>query len=141
MGIAGINEGIAWALKRIHGDHNMGVAGPKGPPGLPHKFSRVLNLKTASPEELEFAVRIDRKTPWGNPYRIGPDGDREAVIEKYQRHLLDRIESGEQTLESLAALSGRDLACWCAPKPCHGQVLKDYAQWAAMILEIKKALT
>ena len=27
-------------------------------------------------QRVGLAVRIDRRTRWGNPYRIGPDGDR-----------------------------------------------------------------
>ena len=32
-------------------------------------------------------VRIDRTTKWGNPFRVGADGDRDEVIEKYRRWL------------------------------------------------------
>ena len=31
------------------------------------------------------AVYIGRGSKWGNPFRIGPDGDRAAVIAKYER--------------------------------------------------------
>ena len=36
------------------------------------------------------AVYIDRGSRWGNPFRIGPDGDRAAVIAKYERWLADQ---------------------------------------------------
>ena len=32
------------------------------------------------------------------------------------------------------ALHGKPLACWCAPLPCHGQVLARAAAWAASVL-------
>ena len=35
---------------------------------------------------------------------------------------------------ALAALYGKPLACWCAPLPCHGQVLARAAAWAASVL-------
>ena len=78
------------------------------------------------------AVRIDRQTKWGNPYKIGRDGDREQVIAKYEAYLLE-----SPLYEQLGELRGKDLACWCAPPSglaidevprwCHGQVLGYYA--------------
>ena len=65
------------------------------------------------------AVYIGRGSKWGNPYRIGPDGDRAAVIAKYERWLADQ----HQLLRALDELRGRDFICFCAPKPCHGGVL------------------
>lgn len=77
------------------------------------------------------AVRIDRRTKWGNPFQIGVHGDRAQVIARYRVHLARRIRSGEISLEDLAALKGKVLACWCAPRPCHGDVLARAADWAA----------
>ena len=67
-------------------------------------------------------VVIDRTGPWGNPFVIGPDGDRAEVIAKFrgwfpkQQHLVDRLEE----------LLGRRLGCHCAPLPCHGDALKEF---------------
>lgn len=66
-------------------------------------------------------VKISRGTDWGNPFVIGEDGDREAVINKYRKYLgmkdglSHRLKSGE--------LSGKLLVCWCCPDGCHGDVL------------------
>ena len=88
---------------------------------------------TSAPALLERGiVRVDRETEWGNPYPKGPRyGSRAEVIERYRRHLWDRVRSGDLDLEKLAALDGRDLACWCAPLPCHAEVLARAARWAA----------
>ncbi len=56
---------------------------------------------------------------WGNPFRIGPDGDRAAVIAKYERWLADQ----HHLLRALDELRGRDLVCFCAPRACHGDLL------------------
>jgi hypothetical protein len=48
------------------------------------------------------------------------DGDRKTVIENYAQHYLPYKPS---LLSRLAELRGRALACWCAPEPCHGDVL------------------
>ena len=37
--------------------------------------------------EHDGVVRIDRKSRWGNPFRIGPHGNREEVIRRYRRWL------------------------------------------------------
>ena len=65
------------------------------------------------------AVYIGRGSQWGNPFRIGRDGDRAAVIAKYERWLADQ----HHLLRSLDELAGRDLVCFCAPRPCHGDLL------------------
>ena len=79
-------------------------------------------------------VLIDRRTKWGNPWRVGRDGSREQVIARYRADLWRRIRTGEVALEELAALDGCWLACWCEPLPCHGQVLARAAAWASRVL-------
>ncbi len=48
------------------------------------------------------AVYIGRGSKWGNPFRIGPDGDRAAVVAKYARWLADQ----HQLLRALDELRG-----------------------------------
>ena len=91
----------------------------------------VVNLKHISGADAADAVRIDRRTRWGNPYVIGRHGSRAEVIARYRADLWRRIGAGEIALADLAALDGRTLACWCAPQPCHGHVLERAAAWAA----------
>ena len=76
-------------------------------------------------------VLVDRRTKWGNPWRVGQDGSREEVIALYRADLWRRIRAGEVTLEELAELDGCWLACWCEPLPCHGNVLARAAAWAS----------
>jgi len=70
-------------------------------------------------DEFDNAVYIGRPSKWGNPFKIGRDGNREEVIKKYREYILNRPD----LLESLHELRGKVLACWCAPQPCHGDVL------------------
>ena len=76
------------------------------------------------------AVRIDRRTRWGNPFVIGRHGNRDEVIERYRTWLWGKIERGEIAPAELAALNGKTLLCHCAPRPCHGDVLAKAAAWA-----------
>ena len=97
----------------------------------------VLNLRriagdTSAEALLERGiVRVDRATKWGNPFRLARHGSRIEVVERYRRDLWRRIRAGEVDLDELATLDGRDLACWCAPLPCHAEVLARAAAWAA----------
>jgi hypothetical protein len=62
--------------------------------------------------------------PWANPYLIGRDGDRDEVIAKFENN---RSEVRARARE----LRGFALGCWCAPEPCHGDVLKRWAEGGA----------
>lgn len=81
--------------------------------------------KQGQPQVIAWAkahglfVRIDRKTPWGNPFEIGKHGNREAVIERYANYL----PTNPDLLKQLPTLRGKCLGCWCKPEPCHGDVL------------------
>ena len=102
----------------------------------------VINLKhePALREKFEYApvvnntVLIDRRTKWGNPFRVGDGQDRGQAIARYRADLWRRIREGEIALEDLAELDGCWLACWCEPLPCHGDVLARAAAWAAQLL-------
>lgn len=70
------------------------------------------------------AVYIGRPSKWGNPFVIGKHGTREEVIAKYRDYLM----SNSTLLASAKReLRGRDLVCFCAPLPCHGDVLLEIA--------------
>ena len=65
------------------------------------------------------AVYTGRGSKWGNPFRIGRDGDRASVIARDERWLADQYH----LLRALDELRGRDLVCFCAPRACHGDLL------------------
>jgi hypothetical protein len=76
----------------------------------------VVNMKRCP---TTYDVAIDRDTKWGNPFRIGPDGDRATVIQKYRAWILTQPE----LLAALPELRNKVLGCWCKPLPCHGDIL------------------
>lgn len=65
-------------------------------------------------------VLVDRKTKWGNHYRIGVHGTREEVIAKFEAWLRAHPSQMEAVRREL---KGKDLVCHCAPLACHGDVL------------------
>lgn len=74
-------------------------------------------------KKSQFDVYIGRGSKWGNPYKIGEDGTREQVIEKYSRWILTQPE----LMESLPEIKGKTLGCYCTPLACHGEVLVQLA--------------
>ena len=63
------------------------------------------------------------ESKWNNPYRIRKQGKRDEVIAKFREYLLGNA----RLMAELHELRGRDLVCWCAPLPCHGDVLLELA--------------
>lgn len=61
------------------------------------------------------AVYVGRGSPWGNPFRIGSDGDRSTVIRKFEEMTLPTL--------NLRLLRGKHLICFCAPLACHADIL------------------
>lgn len=76
-------------------------------------------------DQAGLYMRIDRRTEWGNPFELPADGDRDTVIRNYEVHYLPNKPS---LIAKLPTLPGKALGCWCAPEPCHGDVLKRWAE-------------
>lgn len=112
-----LTEGV---LARVRADRDGLMALLCGPMRGVHqeidKRPKVVHLKRDA-----FDVRIDRRSKWGNPFRIGPDGDRAAVIQKYRAWIVGQAE----LMAALPELHGKRLGCWCHPLPCHGDVLAE----------------
>lgn len=65
---------------------------------------------------------------WANPFRAAERGGGTKVndanakqerLRKYEEH----IRMTPELIGSLGELRGKVLGCWCAPEPCHGNVL------------------
>ena len=85
---------------------------------------KVLNYKRAGlPSGAVYIGRAMSRyrlpqSKWANPFKVYLDGSRAEVILKYREWLLD-----SPLVDDLMELAGKDLVCWCAPEPCHGDVL------------------
>lgn len=67
-------------------------------------------------------VLIDRRTKWGNPYRMYNESQRDEVCDKYELWLNKQLELGILNLNELA--SAKRLGCHCKPLRCHGDYIK-----------------
>ena len=83
---------------------------------------RVYSLRRGAEKPPPDAVRVDRKSPYGNPFVIGADGDRATVIAKHEAWWFEDAQA-DLRARALHELRGRDLACWCAPEACHADLL------------------
>ncbi len=74
----------------------------------------------------QFDVYIGRGSPWGNPFKLGPDGDRATVIRKFREFIMSPV-CAELRDRARHELRGKTLGCWCAPASCHGDVWAEIA--------------
>lgn len=98
------------------------MSAPAEPPDGP----RVYSMRRGAAKPPAGAVRCDRKSPYGNPFVMGPDGDRAAVLAKHEAWFFapEQAAFREQVRRELR---GRDLKCWCAPEGCHCDLLVRFA--------------
>lgn len=66
------------------------------------------------------AVYVGRGSPYGNPFILGRDGDRNEVCDKYKVWFDSQTELKERALKELR---GKSLVCFCAPLRCHADYL------------------
>ena len=95
------------------------TAARNGEPRYPKVLNRAV-IKTTP----EGAVFVGRPTKWGNPFKIGQDGTRDEVIAKYREMLA--VDPG-LVQDARRELRGKNLVCWCAPLPCHADILLEVA--------------
>ncbi len=83
---------------------------------------KVLNKRTDKiPPD---AVYVGRPSKWGNPLIISHRYPRERVVRHYKEWIMRKVEQDEL---DLAELKGKNLVCWCAPLPCHADILLELA--------------
>ena len=85
-------------------------------------------------------IVVARPTPWGNPFKIGVDGNAARSVELYHTMLAGyyciscktdfdvQKKAVAYARKNIRKLRGKNLACWCAlDKPCHADVLLEIA--------------
>lgn len=87
-------------------------------------------MKVVHCKREKYDVYIGRPSKWGNPFshkshsraahKVATVGEAIAAFEAW-------IQTQPKLLAALPELRGRVLGCWCAPGPCHGDVLSRLA--------------
>jgi hypothetical protein len=72
----------------------------------------------------------------GNPFVIGKHGDRASVIAQYRVWLWAKMQEHGAEYDELVAIANRvkageqlTLLCWCAPQPCHAEIIIAAVRW------------
>ena len=80
----------------------------------------------------DYDVYVGRPSKWGNPYKLDSEKNRVRMIRRYTKYLLKQ----SMMLEALHSLRGLRLACYCAPMPCHADVLAALADQRVSELDL-----
>lgn len=64
---------------------------------------------------------------FGSPFYIEHHDSRESILAKFEEYARDRIAEDPEYRARVRALHGKRLFCWCAPRPCHAEVLSAIA--------------
>lgn len=97
---------------------------------------RIQRKRTKGWKKPSNTVCVDRSSRWGNPFKVGNDGDARQCVRLFHdlinpyRHLgpTATMEHFLLSVMNMAAiqrdLRGKNLACYCAlDAPCHADVL------------------
>ncbi len=87
----------------------------------------MLKTRVVNKRRSHYDVYIGRGSPWGNPWPVGPDGTRAQVIARYRVWITSDDRVAVALRANLHRLQGKVLGCFCAPLPCHGDVLAELA--------------
>ena len=92
--------------------------------------TKIVNIKSKQPYDI-YIGRANKtygvtESKWHNPFVIGRDGNRVAVISKFQQYILYKPE----LLRDLHEIDGKILCCWCdyPNEDCHGRILLELRQ-------------
>ncbi len=96
---------------------------------------RVVHVSDRKLAHREYVGR-GKGSVLGNPFKMRNEGEREQVVQKYRSWLWRQIQlQNKEVIRELARLANLakrgdlELACWCKPKACHGDVLKACIEW------------
>lgn len=70
---------------------------------------------------------IGKKGWMGNPYPESEYG-RIECIRRFANDFQDRLESDPEFRNAVDQLEGETLGCYCKPKACHGDVIRNYLE-------------
>lgn len=92
----------------------------------------VVNKRTFKDNGDGTIIPIHRNHTLGNPFTLHREEDRSKVIEQYKEWIYQKIKDKDPTvtlaLNTIANTVQQGkvyLICFCAPKPCHGDVIKE----------------
>lgn len=88
------------------------------------------HLNKIIPEDGEYIGRANKnfnltQSLFANPFPVYKPEERGSSIGKFTDWLWKQIADNNITKDDLLGLAGKKLVCYCKPKACHGDVLKE----------------
>ena len=95
----------------------------------------IKNLRNEKPYQ-EWQVRVDRSSILGNPFYMATENERNKVCEQYEKYFDKKIKNQDfkfinelKRLKNLLTKYNKlELFCWCYPKRCHAETIKQYLE-------------
>ena len=96
----------------------------------------ILNLCAQKPI-YPYDIKVDRSSILGNPFHMRDESGRKHVCELYKERFYkilahaptDREATELNRLKALYKKYNKlRLFCWCAPKQCHAEIIKEYIE-------------
>ena len=82
-----------------------------------------------------YAQDLGRGSPLGNPCGMMSEADRDRVCDQYAVWFEERVKAGDalvmnelRRLYKIAKRGELVLGCYCAPKRCHGETIKEFLE-------------
>ena len=75
-----------------------------------------------------YDVYIGRPSLLGNPFALQHESERVLVLTQFRVYAEARMKSDPKFAAAIRACKGKVLGCWCAPRPCHGDVIAELAE-------------
>lgn len=95
----------------------------------------IKNLRFNKPINQPWEFKVDRTSPIGNPFYMASEAKRDEVCDKYQLYFETQIETNREfrdyvykILNALKTYKKVALYCWCAPKRCHAETIRNWLQ-------------
>ena len=87
----------------------------------------LINYRTYNLDKSKV-IPIDRRSIFGNPFKITPTCARKDSIRKYKGRFDRLITLDLHFKQAVELLKGHTLGCWCVPLPCHGDIIIKYLE-------------
>lgn len=102
----------------------------------------ICNLRNKKPKYL-YDVIVDRSSPLGNPFVMETEEFRNEVCNKYLDYFIEQndmlfIIELNYLYDLYIKHKKLRLFCWCAPKRCHAETIRDYIYYKKKIEEGNK---
>lgn len=100
----------------------------------------ITNLRYRKYTDLPHYFLVDRNTPLGNPFFVSEkatDAERKEAVLKYKKYFKKKLKKGkdkefnnylEKIYQEYKKCKLVVLHCWCFPRPCHSEIIKNYLE-------------